>query len=298
MVGRGWRRVRLKGAVCALGILTSVPAQATLIWQTNLGTALDKNAFLDSNTLQPNADDGIQTINASQLGFLFPFEGTSYNSLVVTTNGFIWLGASNGTQCCVLSNEQTAVNYFQQGGARIAPAWYDLDPAAGGSVYFNSITNPDGHQDAVLTFVQIPPDATDLAAQFQATFQVQLLDTGMVIFSYDQLNFTTLGASPAAMVGLTPASGAPVAIDFLNLQSGSPVFSATSSVYDYLPGTSNFNLSGQSIVFNPQANGTWQIGPDVLTSEVPEPATAGPVLALLLTLFALRHRRTPDSIKL
>ena len=247
-------------ALCALLPATS---SASLIWAP-VGTALSPANFVDSN-----ASDGLQAVNLGAQ-YAFPFEGTTYQSINVTTSGFIWLGGINGSQCCILGSPSAALNDFENNAARIAPVWADLRPDLGGSIDVNQITDASGSR-TVITYLNVP---TSNPANSNATvsFQVQLFTTGEIIFSYEQFAASVLGSNAAAVIGLTNGVNGPgtmQSVDFTNLTTSGPF----SSPYDYLQASSGFNLSGDSFIFTPFAS-TDQF---LLTSASPEPSTLIPI---------------------
>jgi len=251
-------------------------SQAALIWDTSLGSALPIGNF------SPFAYDGLQSVSLTN-GFEFAFEGATYNSITVATSGFVWLGGSNGSQCCVLNDKATTIGDFANGPARIAPVWAALRPDLGGSIFFNEIDDGQGAR-SVLTFSDVPTDPGNLSTRI--TFQLQLYTNGVVVFSYMHFDSSSLGPNPATLIGLTPALGSPESVDFTNLP-----LTTSGSVYDFLPtGGAGFDFSGKSIVFLPAGNNGFNISSTLPT---PEPATVIPAASaiFLFALFRARQKR-------
>jgi hypothetical protein len=234
------------------------------------------------------ADNSLATVNAGS--FSFPFEGTSYSIFDVSSAGFVWLGGQNGAQSTLTGSQTSALQYFYNDPARIAPAWMYLDETVGGQVTYKLVTNADGSQSFVLTWLNVPLDGYSMDAAYYASFQVQLVSTGNIVFSYLNFDSNTLIQSNA-LIGLIPAfnsSSQPVGLT--SLTSGIPV-TTSASFYDYLSHPSNYSslLTNQSIVIRPVQNG-WQIGPDPQTAEMPEPSSVILSLGGILVLALVRKR--------
>jgi hypothetical protein len=257
--------------LCAL--LPAV-SRASLIWDP-VGNPLSVSSF------SPNGSDGVQTVNLGST-YAFPFEGTTYPSINVTTSGFIWLGsASNGSQCCILgSGEMTTETAFDQGPARIAPGWADLRPDLGGSVDFNQISDANGTR-SVITYLNVPTNPSNLSEDI--SFQVQLYTSGEIIFSYMQFDGISLGSNFATVIGVTPIGPtSPTMTDFTTLQMLGPV----TSVFDYVQLSSSFSLAGDSFIFTPVANDQLQI-----SSPLPEPSTFIPIAGIFFVFAAILTRQ-------
>ena len=79
----------------------------------------------------PSGDDVVS--GQIPIGFSFPFYGTNYTNLVISTNGFISFDAAPGSGCCSGQNipNTSAPNNL------VALCWEDLNAAAGQITYFN-----------------------------------------------------------------------------------------------------------------------------------------------------------------
>src|SRR5262249_61395551 len=100
-------------------------AAAAPCYEPNLGTSLG------------TGDDVV--FPAVPLGFAFPFNGSTFTDIEVSTNGFVWLGALGNlnSRCCAGTGAQ-----FVTDPASIAILWTDLisdfnHPTSG--VYFNPL---------------------------------------------------------------------------------------------------------------------------------------------------------------
>jgi hypothetical protein len=248
--------------------LLAPASRASFIWNTNLGAAISASTFDTDNGVVPET-----------LDFILPFEGTDYtasNSLYISEAGFVWLGGHNTPENTGVGSLGQAEQLFDQGSPRIAPAWYDVDPDLGGNVYFNQTSD-----EAIITFDAVPSDSSGDAT---ATFQMQLFSTGEIIFSYMLLDSSSLGSDPAALIGVTPGQGdSAVAVDLQNALAGQPMTVPSQGLYDYLQPP--LDIVDQSIIFIPQADGSWALNP------VPEPATLIPAAAACLLLCAMPKRK-------
>ena len=91
------------------------------------------------------------------LGFAFPFVGSNYTDLWVSTNGFVWLGADGGAGCCVGSLWQlTSLS------PRIAPFWTDLDPSQDGSEVTSTAASTSCSNSATPTPLALSPPLSAL----------------------------------------------------------------------------------------------------------------------------------------
>jgi hypothetical protein len=235
------------------------------------------------------ADNSLATVNAGS--FSFPFEGTSYSIFDVSSAGFVWLGGQNGAQSTLTGSQASALQYFYNDPARIAPAWMYLDETVGGQVTYKLVNNADGSRSFVLTYLNVPLDGYAMDAAYYASFQVQLVSTGDIVFSYLNFDSNTLIQSNA-LIGLIPAfSSSSQPVGLTSLTAGIPV-TTSASFYDYLSHPSNYSslLTNQSIVIHPVQNG-WQIGPDPQTAEAPEPSSVVLSLGGILLLLAFVRKR-------
>jgi hypothetical protein len=276
---RGWSRRAAPSRMVLLLLCVLIPAvsRASLIWDSDLGTSLPISGFLSNGS--PDPSDGLQPVNL-QPGYSFPFDGTTYNSITVATSGFIWLAGTNGAQCCDLGDETNTLDLFENGPPRIAPGWADLLPNEGGSIDVNQITDGFGSRTDI-TYFQVATDSNDVSP---VTFQLQLFNSGVIVFSYETFDSTSLGPNPAALIGLAALLGTPQSVDLTNL----PISTSANQIYDYLTTVGGFNLDGQSIVFTPTANGGWAIGSDLPT---PEPATLIPAGGILFLIAVIRIKQ-------
>jgi hypothetical protein len=284
---------------CALSPSAS---RASLIWESNVGSALPLSGFLANGVSgAPTPANGLQIVPLDAQHD-FTFEGGTVTSLMVATSGFVWLQFSNNppqsntAQCCVLGNMIDAKNFFEQGVARILPGWAALRPDLGGSIDFNQISDANGNR-TVVTYQNVATDATHTVS-----FQVQLFTSGQIIFSYLHFDATSLGPNLATVIGLTSGGDfSPLTVDFQNILAGNPLTTGSSSLFDYLAVANGLNLSGNSLIFTPITGGTTTPGGGaqalngwtVAAATVPEPATFIPAAGtlLLLTFIRIRQKR-------
>ncbi|MBX3464946.1 MAG: hypothetical protein KF830_17395 [Planctomycetes bacterium] len=212
-----------------LAAAVSLPAQCG---ESLYGTPLTGGVYSDDVVL-----------SMQSLGFPFPFGGVTYTDVHVSTNGFLYLSnsgapAPGGSGCC-----SGSTSLLVAGSPIIAPMWDDLvsDPVYGGEVFFNALPGR-----GVVTWRNIREygDATP------RTFQVQLLATGEIYFTYDdRCNLYTAGN---CLVGMSPGGGAalPAASDFATAG-----FAATDTNYELFAAVGSFDLAGQAVQFIPTAPG-------------------------------------------
>ena len=157
-------------------------------WQAVAGGSFETNIGANLNL----ADDGIQRNQA--LGFTFPCPGAATpttTAIDIAANGWVGLTPFEviDTGFYVGASGAEMIRF-----ARIAAWWDDLNPAAGGGVHFNQLSNPTR---AVITWNQVPQFGnTD-----QNTIQLKLFPNG------DMELFYQLGCMDDAIVGYSSGNG-------------------------------------------------------------------------------------------
>ena len=214
---------RLVVAALAIGS-SQVALRAQVCFETALGTNL---ALTDDSVSTPQS-----------LGFNFPFGGVTHTSIVVSSNGFIWLDATaSNSRCCGGSSP-----LLLSDAPSICPFWTDLVPSLASGVFFNTLTNPNR---AVVTWDQTTEYGQPTSNAM--TIQCQLFDDGRILFYFDggaRVRGHTL------LVGMSPGRSAPDpgASDLSTL----PFLAASDSIYETFS-ASSFDLTGSSIEFLPAA---------------------------------------------
>ena len=137
-------------------------------------------------TTVSDGDDVSQTINLTQ--FSFPYYGSTYTAIHVSSNGCLTLGSPS------TAYEQTMLPKPSSPSLLIAPLWDDLNPGAGGDVYVKEFNNR-----LVIQYQQIAP----YSGTGTLTFEVVLYANGEIDFRYH-----TLSASvTACTVGIQNIDG-------------------------------------------------------------------------------------------
>lgn len=230
-------------AVAAAALIAPPAVAAPPIWEPNFGTALN---LTDDSTIG-------QTF--ASLNFSFTFVGVTYSGaqeLYVSSNGFISLGADNGSDCCSGNPSLLVTEY-----PRIAAFWADHNPSAAGDAYLNFF-NDDGDPEServVITWDDVLYDNG-----LPITVQIQLVDDGTVIMGFNGWDLT--GFNDDTLIGLSPGGGVPDpgSTDFTAML---PFNTGTEpTVYELFIGTPPpIDLDQQNIVFVPNGQGGW--GADV-----------------------------------
>ncbi|RQV93237.1 hypothetical protein EH220_08440, partial [bacterium] len=144
---------------------------------------------ISSTGVQMNLeDDG--TSSPVNLGFTFNYFGTNYTTVNICSNG--WLSFTATTD--EYSNQGIPVD--ESPNNIICPFWDDLDPTAGGTVYYYTDAANDRfivEWDAVVHWNTSDP----------YTFEVILYDDGRILFQYDEM----LGTLTSSTVGIESAPG-------------------------------------------------------------------------------------------
>ncbi|MCB9884317.1 MAG: hypothetical protein H6838_02430 [Planctomycetes bacterium] len=138
------------------------------------------------------ADDQVLQFS---LGWTLPYPGGTTTDLWISSNGFVNATVNTLNGCCAFNLTQ-----FLSNGPCWAAKWRDLNPSAGGSVYFD--TDPVTGT-AYITFDSVPDYNTTNANTFQYAFD----STGMVELRFGSVAPTAGGTgwSPG-MANLDPGS--------------------------------------------------------------------------------------------
>ncbi len=155
-----------------------------------------------AGTLLMQADDAIRTV---ALPFAFPFNGTTYDRIVISTNGWIKLGSTLQTSSELGETEALMLNnpiVTNNSAPRIAVCWDDLRPnGVGQGVYYAA----DAAQ-ATICWVNAP--AFSAATAF-ANCECVLMITGDIYLKYDASNNynTNTSTSATPIVGISKSDG-------------------------------------------------------------------------------------------
>ena len=223
------KRLLALGTLAALASAFSLQAQCA---EADFGTAVG------------TGDDIVLGVQA--LGFAFPFNGTTFTDIHISTNGFVYLSnggvpAPGGALCCTGTTAQLVA-----GSPKICAYWSDLNiiAANGSAVKYNALPGK-----AVITW----ENAVEFGNAERFTVQMQLSVTGEITFTYDaRCQIRTTGDF---LVGMSEGGGAvvPAASDFATVNT-----SATPTVWENWTTLGSFDLTGQSVLFVPTGLGyTW-----------------------------------------
>ncbi|MGE0145020.1 MAG: hypothetical protein AB7I19_17425 [Planctomycetota bacterium] len=124
------------------------------------------------------SDDSVS--GTQPLGFNFNFNGVNYDSVIVSSNGFVYLFDTTGSVtpptsslCC---NGNVATMLASR-SPMICPFWQDLNPSQGGAVHFNALSATQ----ATVTWDQVPEFANTGSTN---TFQLVLNSNGTMDFYF------------------------------------------------------------------------------------------------------------------
>jgi uncharacterized protein (TIGR03437 family) len=180
----------------------------------SLGTKLDFTGGSAVNPKRP-AEPGDDAYIMAGLGFAFPFYGSTYSDVGITTNGNVVFRPPNIPQ-------KTFDDYAVESGEsftnlrdelpRIAPYWHDLDARTISTPGANGIYYRTESDRAVITYFQIHDFRNTAGDTGTHRFQITLYRDGRIEFAYDSAQLTS-----TAMAGITPGAptaGTPVLADF------------------------------------------------------------------------------------
>lgn len=141
------------------------------------------NLLTIDGLLIPLGDD---TFYQLDLGFSFPFQGSSYTSVFVNSNGNLTFGSGD-------SDFSESVAEFLNDQPRIAMHWDDLSPNNGGMVVAEL-----NAASATIAFMGVP----EFSNTGSNTFAVSLFDDGRIQVAYGALSSTD------GLAGVSPGGGA------------------------------------------------------------------------------------------
>jgi hypothetical protein len=176
------------------------------------------------------SDDSLS--GAQALGFNFSFNGVNYDSVIVSSNGFVYLFDTTGSvtpptsSLCCNGNQTTML---ASTSPMICPLWHDYNPSAGGAVHFNALSSTQ----ATVTWDQVPEYGSTGSAN---TFQLVLNSNGTMDFYFVG---GTQARTHTGLTGWSEGNGAadPGASDF----SASPLNTPAFSAYELFP-SNTFDL--------------------------------------------------------
>lgn len=183
------------------------------------------DVFVVDGVVLPMSDESYVEFD---LGFDFPYQGSSYSSVFVNSNGYLTFGAGE-----VLAFNPNIPD-FENGLPRIAPLWVDLNPSDGGMIFANSDSGV-----ATINFAEVP----EFFFGGSNTFSVSLSASGKVLISYAGVT------APGGISGLAAGGGEPGTA--VNLSDGAtwPALGTTFELFEF--GVSEFDLDLSSLVFQP-----------------------------------------------
>lgn len=151
--------------ICVPVMIFADPLQyltKTIVSETAFDTA-------PSRWRNPNDDDDTRF----RIGFNFPFNGTTYNRVRVSTNGALTFG-SNGDFS--YQNEQ-----IPHRDLSIFPYWDDMNPQQGGNIRYGRLDRNGANDRFVVSWEGVP----HYNNSGSYTFQVVLYKNGSIRFRYD-----------------------------------------------------------------------------------------------------------------
>lgn len=175
------------------------------------------DSISSTGTLGPSGDDRTMTVS---LGFDFEFYGTLYDSVVISTNGFISFNAGVGTGCCSGPAIPTAggIDNF------VAVLWEDLT-TSGGNIYYDTLGIAPSRR-----FVVEWNNVRYLGGGVNISFQIELVEGA------DEIYLHYLGdgdSSDTTTAGIENADG-------------------TNGIEYLHAGTNTVDLANQTVVFFPR----------------------------------------------
>ena len=253
------------------------------IWDTDYGP----------DTLLQEDDDYIEVT----LGFMFPFDGTDYDTLAINSNGGVTLGVGGVfagdpyVDYDIWDSSYFVSDFLEVGNPIILPFSTDLDNGDGpvGTIHFKSDAST-----AVVTWNGVASHRSDLTPFI--TFQLTLEADGTITFGYlDVTADIVIDNSQGIVVGVSNG------LDMMppgssDLSDGVNADVSAASNYEiwcydenmvvggdcYIsdgtrPDNYAFDLEQTNVIFTPNAMGGWDISNEAAPPPPPPPLVAGDV---------------------
>ena len=180
----------------------------SLSFDTSTGSKLDLTFAPAVNPKiagDPNVEAGDDAYLTQDLGFSFPYYGTSFTTVAISSNGnLVFRPAGTANQAfddgAVDSGESLAK--LQSGLPRIAPYWHDLDARSIVTQGSNGIFIRKDSDKVLITFNNIRdfPNRPSRDTGIH-TFQVTLFKDGRILFGYNAVALTS-----TAVAGIGPGN--------------------------------------------------------------------------------------------
>lgn len=266
-------------SLCALFSFAGNASAAPLSWEPDFGAVLD----------DLTGEDDSETSVA--LSFPFPFQGTSYTTVFVGTNGGIQLGDLGDDNEIDYDLWEYLDEFYDDGGSPILlPFNTDLDLGTTGTIHFKDFGNR-----AVFTWNEV---GTNEEEEHLLSFQIQLFADGRIYFSYNGI-LDGIGEDlvdsldEGILVGISGSTGTdPGPVDL-----STPSSTITNTLYEVwkyedAPENSLFDLDGETLVFSPKVGGGFTTS--LLTSSPAHPDLLIGKKANLLSGDGVRDARRPS----
>ncbi len=174
--------------------IVMTPNSDTYAVSSGNSTIVPPTSSLLTNAANVPLSDDARTAT-KPLGFTFPYPGGATSSVVITSNGNVFLDPANsGTQ--VNSFSASGWSGFLRGQPQLTAWWGDHDPGSGGGVYLD-VDLTGTVPVAYVTWNNVPE--WDLPGSSN-TFQVAMFGDGRVEYRYGN-------CSPSHVYGITGFSG-------------------------------------------------------------------------------------------
>lgn len=233
-------------ALCISFVVAVQSSAAPLFWESDFG------AELVDLTGEDDEDTDVT------LSFPFPFEGTTYTTVHVGTNGGLQLGELGDDDDIDYNVWEDLDEFYDDGGfPTIFPFNTDTDLSTTGTIHFKDFGNR-----AVFTWNEV---GTNQEEEHLSSFQVQLLADGRIFFSYngildglDEDLITSLDAG--ILVGISGSTGTDPGPSDLS----TPVTTLTDTLYEVwnyedAPANDLFDLDMKTLVFVPIPGGGFSV---------------------------------------
>jgi uncharacterized protein (TIGR03437 family) len=194
-------------------------------FDTNLGTKVDLTQSPAVNPkvgVIPGVGSGDDAYLPEAIGFNFPFFGTSFSTVYISSNGFLSFrpaGIADADFDDQAASSGESLASFQTEIPRIAPYWHDLDASASNVAGGNGIFFRKDADRIVVTWNYIPDFPNDPTVDNGVNrFQATLFSDGRIVLAYDP---QTIRLTSTALVGISPGlSAAPVQLVNLSNPAG------------------------------------------------------------------------------